>query len=270
MHKKGSSKLVETVNDEIYKSLFMFSIDGIFIIDKETQKIIDLNQAALNMYITLVGIQAVLNHANFGFNFGWFGYILATPQFHHWHHSNDLIDQPITSIYPNEVLPYVETKINELIENGNVKFVTQQQNKEGKLIEVEVKSFVFKSNGRDVFQFIVTDISSRKKNENEAKFVTQKLEAIFSEANIGMVVLNESLKYIEVNKKFCDFVGYSEKELLNLTPIDITSPDDIVKTIKVINNMMEQGGSEEAIIKKYIRRLVLLINNLLHSKPHLI
>ncbi len=45
--------------------------------------------AALNAYITLVGVQAVAIHANVGINFGWLRYIIATPQFHHWHHAKN-------------------------------------------------------------------------------------------------------------------------------------------------------------------------------------
>lgn len=45
--------------------------------------------AALNAYVILVGVQAVAIHANVGINFGPLRYLLATPQFHHWHHSKD-------------------------------------------------------------------------------------------------------------------------------------------------------------------------------------
>lgn len=51
--------------------------------------LLGFEQAALNAYITLVGVQAVAIHANVGINFGWLRYIIATPQFHHWHHSKD-------------------------------------------------------------------------------------------------------------------------------------------------------------------------------------
>lgn len=46
-------------------------------------------ESALNAYVILVGIQSVAIHANLGVNFGPVRYILATPQFHHWHHSKD-------------------------------------------------------------------------------------------------------------------------------------------------------------------------------------
>ena len=47
------------------------------------------SEGALNAYVILVGIQAVAIHANVGINFGPLRYVLATPQFHHWHHSKD-------------------------------------------------------------------------------------------------------------------------------------------------------------------------------------
>jgi sterol desaturase/sphingolipid hydroxylase (fatty acid hydroxylase superfamily) len=47
------------------------------------------SEQALNAYVILVGVQAVAIHANVGINFGWLRYVIATPQFHHWHHSKD-------------------------------------------------------------------------------------------------------------------------------------------------------------------------------------
>ena len=42
---------------------------------------------AVNAYVVLVGLQAVLAHANLGINFGWLEYLLVTPRYHHWHHA---------------------------------------------------------------------------------------------------------------------------------------------------------------------------------------
>lgn len=44
---------------------------------------------AVNAYVILVGIQAVLAHANLRLNFGWLEYLLVTPRYHHWHHARD-------------------------------------------------------------------------------------------------------------------------------------------------------------------------------------
>jgi len=46
-------------------------------------------QPAVNAYVILVGLQAVLAHANLGIRFGWLEYLLVLPRYHHWHHARD-------------------------------------------------------------------------------------------------------------------------------------------------------------------------------------
>lgn len=46
-------------------------------------------QGAINAYVILVGLQAVLAHANLGVRFGWLEYVLVLPRYHHWHHARD-------------------------------------------------------------------------------------------------------------------------------------------------------------------------------------
>jgi len=40
-------------------------------------------------YIVIVSFQAVLAHSNTLINFGFLKYVFVTPQYHHWHHSDD-------------------------------------------------------------------------------------------------------------------------------------------------------------------------------------
>lgn len=45
-------------------------------------------EIAMVMYAVVVTVQATFIHANVRFQFGPLRYLLATPQFHHWHHSD--------------------------------------------------------------------------------------------------------------------------------------------------------------------------------------
>lgn len=47
------------------------------------------SQSVFTTYILIVSIQAVLAHANTRVNFGFLRYVFVTPQYHHWHHSDD-------------------------------------------------------------------------------------------------------------------------------------------------------------------------------------
>jgi len=41
------------------------------------------------VYIVIISFHAVFIHANVNWKFGWLKHIISTPQFHHWHHTND-------------------------------------------------------------------------------------------------------------------------------------------------------------------------------------
>lgn len=59
--------------------------------------VIGFSEAVINAYIIIVGFQAVFNHANVHLPWGPLKYLIVTPDFHHWHHSQD--DEAIDKNY---------------------------------------------------------------------------------------------------------------------------------------------------------------------------
>ena len=51
--------------------------------------VLGFSQQAIDVYVILVGFQAVFNHCNVSVRLGPLRYVLVTPNFHHWHHSRD-------------------------------------------------------------------------------------------------------------------------------------------------------------------------------------
>ncbi|MCA0393824.1 MAG: sterol desaturase family protein [Proteobacteria bacterium] len=51
--------------------------------------VLGFSTPAVNAYVILVGLQAVLAHANLGIRFGWLEYLLVLPRYHHWHHARE-------------------------------------------------------------------------------------------------------------------------------------------------------------------------------------
>jgi lathosterol oxidase len=49
--------------------------------------VLGFSPGAINAYVILVGLQAVLAHANLGLRFGWLEQVLVLPRYHHWHHA---------------------------------------------------------------------------------------------------------------------------------------------------------------------------------------
>ncbi|MDC8758534.1 sterol desaturase family protein [Janthinobacterium fluminis] len=53
--------------------------------------VLGFDKEVMDVYIIVVGFQAVFNHANVHLPWGPLKYIIVTPDFHHWHHSSDAV-----------------------------------------------------------------------------------------------------------------------------------------------------------------------------------
>jgi sterol desaturase/sphingolipid hydroxylase (fatty acid hydroxylase superfamily) len=51
--------------------------------------VLGFSKSVMDIYIIIVGFQAVLNHSNVKLPWGPLKYLIVTPDFHHWHHSSD-------------------------------------------------------------------------------------------------------------------------------------------------------------------------------------
>ena len=59
--------------------------------------VLGFSKEVIDAYIIVVGFQAVFNHANVSVRLGPLRYVIVTPNFHHWHHSQD--DEAIDKNY---------------------------------------------------------------------------------------------------------------------------------------------------------------------------
>lgn len=71
------------------------------------------------------------------------------------------------------------------------------------------------------------DISDRKQAELALKTNEARYRGIFDQVAVGINQADCSGRFISANQAFCDMVGYTEAEILNLTYQDITHPEDL-------------------------------------------
>ncbi|MDQ2918484.1 MAG: ATP-binding protein, partial [Verrucomicrobiota bacterium] len=76
---------------------------------------------------------------------------------------------------------------------------------------------------------------------------------IFEQAPIGMVALALDESFLRVNARFCQMVGYSEEELLQLKAEDITAPEDIGPARKLAQGLFD-GAPRFTSDKRYVRK----------------
>ncbi len=79
-------------------------------------------------------------------------------------------------------------------------------------------------------------------------------EQAYTFAPIGIALVSMDGTWIKVNPALCKIMGYSEKELLELTIRDITHPDDLQRTDDFIDELLDGGSSNREMEKRYVQK----------------
>ena len=98
------------------------------------------------------------------------------------------------------------------------------------------------------------DITKRKQVEEVLRESETRFRSLFEAAAASMFTISPEGRFLKVNKAFCDFLGYSENTLLDLTVDDITHPDDRKRTSENYRNLL--GGLCQSIDyeKRFLRQ----------------
>ena len=100
---------------------------------------------------------------------------------------------------------------------------------------------------------IVNETTERVRSEQALRESEERIRAIISQSATGIVQYELDGRFSLVNRRFCEIVGYSESELLELRMQDITYPDDQRDTMQLFETMLATGESFE-IDQRYIRK----------------
>ena len=82
----------------------------------------------------------------------------------------------------------------------------------------------------------------------------QRFRATFAQAAVGIAHVSIEGRFLRINKKFCDIVGYSEDEMLALTFQDITHPDDLAEDLEYVQQVLKGGIETYSVDKRYYRK----------------
>jgi PAS domain S-box-containing protein len=82
----------------------------------------------------------------------------------------------------------------------------------------------------------------------------QRFRATFEQAAVGMAVVAPDGRWLRVNRKLCDIVGYSREELLARSFQDITHPDDLDADLSLVAKVLAGEIETYSIEKRYLRK----------------
>jgi PAS domain S-box-containing protein len=97
------------------------------------------------------------------------------------------------------------------------------------------------------------EIARRSAAEQALRLSEEQWRASFESTAVGQAQLDPlSGRFLKVNAKLCQMLGYSEQELIGLTVRQITYPDDNEWDTKTFRKMLAGKSADAALEKRYV------------------
>jgi PAS domain S-box-containing protein len=98
--------------------------------------------------------------------------------------------------------------------------------KDGSEFAVDVSLSPLQSKGELRVLASVRDITKRKLAQEALRESEERFRGIFEASPLGLALIQMDYRLAKVNAALCRMLGYSEAELMALSPFDLTHPDD--------------------------------------------
>jgi PAS domain S-box-containing protein len=96
------------------------------------------------------------------------------------------------------------------------------------------------------------DVTERHRSEARLREAGQRFQRVFEDGPVGMGLVGDDFRLIEVNEAFCRLTGYDAEELRGRTFTDITHPDDVDTDLRLARRLFAGEVPGYSIDKRYV------------------
>jgi diguanylate cyclase (GGDEF)-like protein/PAS domain S-box-containing protein len=104
------------------------------------------------------------------------------------------------------------------------------------------------------YQTYIKNIESAERHVAELQESEERFRSAFDYAAIGMALVSPEGKWLQVNRSLCEMVGYSERELLEMTWETLTHPDDLRAVREQVTHLLEGRIPTYQTEKRYMHQ----------------
>ena len=127
--------------------------------------------------------------------------------------------------------------------------------RDGRILPFEIKAAVSEIQNEKFAALTFRNISDRKDAEKDLLETEKKFHAIFEQAAVGVAIIaSETGEFISINRKYCDIVGYSIREMTGATFLQITHPDDLERDLDNMKSLVSGKIHSFSMEKRYFHK----------------
>ena len=162
-----------------------------------------------------------------------------------------------TLLHPDDADPYVAAYYEALRQRKTFRAEARVRRADGEWRWVDTRGVPRFSEGGDFLGHVGSspDVTEMKIAQQALRESEEQFRTSFELAAVGQAQVNPVTgRFERLNQKFCEIVGYSEEELLSMTPADITHPEDRQPYVDIYPRFLRGEIEEFVIEKRYVRK----------------
>ena len=171
----------------------------------------------------------------------------------------DLAGVSIYDLFPISVAKKMHEEDLEVIRSGKPMFgllsEIKKRNKTTQWLNIDKMPYYDESGKIAGVVVTVDNVTDRYIQEMKLKKSEERFRMIFESAPDGMGLVDcETGYFLKSNRALSKILGYSEKELLSLSPADFTHPSDLQVTPVVYNAALAEKRNFYEVEKRYVHK----------------
>ena len=124
----------------------------------------------------------------------------------------------------------------------------------GEVIIGSLSAEIINVQGEECLIALTRDITAVKRAEDALRESEKLFRATFNQAAVGIAHTGLNGRWLRVNQKFCEILGYSEEELMGLDIRAITHPDDLATSATYLQLLLDGKLENYSLEKRYLRK----------------
>ncbi len=104
------------------------------------------------------------------------------------------------------------------------------------------------------YGYVARDVTKRRHAELALADSEARFRAIFEQAAVGIAHVALDGRWIRVNRRLCEILGYSEAEILGRTFQVVTHPDDLESDLAFVEKLLAGALDSYSMEKRYVRK----------------
>ena len=163
----------------------------------------------------------------------------------------EMLGKTMDALFPSELAKKMVADDMRIMKEG--KAITIEEELNSRFYSTIKFPILIEGKPRFLAGFTI-DITERKRAEEELHRTNELFRSAFEEAPGGMCLVNPEGRFLRVNNAFCLMLERPESELLDMTFMDVTHPEDRSASREWVGQILAGEDVPKTLEKRYLRK----------------